>query len=287
MTADVPKGQRFTHVYIARGTPTQDSRRMRKRLAMLIGSIRDLETGDFSQRAELKLEIASPWSSGGSWTSMLAGWELGDVLDLVTVAYRFLDERRRGSRGMYDLGSTDRWLAGVNEIFHEENVHYTADNLGGVHFRYDEQLARNTAAAIAALRSPRYANARDNYEKSLAALSGAPPDFKTSIRASFAAVEAVFKLLLPSSPRLAAGEVQSLAPLMQTASAGDAAAQSASAKMLSAFKDWIDAAQVYRHEQGQEEPTQPPIALAISILSVGATYLRWLAELNSARQHGG
>ena len=66
---------------------------------------------------------------------------------------------------------------------------------------------------------------------------------------------------------------------MQTALAGDAAAQSASAKMLSAFKDWIDAAQVYRHEQGQEEPTQPPIALAISILSVGATYLRWLAEL--------
>jgi hypothetical protein len=286
LTADVPRGQRFSHVYVARGEPTQDSPRMRRRIASLIGAIRDLYSDtDFEHVVEEKLGIASPRSSSDVWTGLLAKWELFDVLDLATLAYRFLEAKR--SRGMHDPRSPERWIEGVREIFAEENVHYTVDDRGGVHFKYDEEFARNTAAAVAALQSPRYANARDNYEKSLAALSGGAPDFKTAIRANFAAVEVVFKLLLPSSPRLTASDADALGPLVQKALAGDAAAQSASAKMLSAFKDWVNVAHVYRHEQGQEEPTQPPIALAISILSVGSTYLRWLAETDSALQNAG
>ena len=277
MTADVPKGQRFSHVYAARGEPTPDSPRMRRRLASLIGRWDILRNDDFNRVVEQKLGIASPWSSSDTWIDLLAKWELVDVLDLVTVTYGYLTDR-----GM--AGARELWVQEVREIFAEENVHYTVDEVGGVHFKYDEELARNTAAAIAALQSPRYANARDNYEKSLAALSGAPPDFKTSIRANFAAVEAVFKLLLPSAPRLTAAAVENLTPLLQKTLAGDGTAQGAGAKMLGAFKDWVDAAHVYRHEQGHEEPTQPPTALAISILSVGATYLRWLAETNSALQ---
>jgi hypothetical protein len=259
---------------------------MRRRLASLIGSIRALgHDTQFEQVVELRLGIASPRSSADAWTGLLPKWELKDILDLVTVAYRCLAESRIAGRS-HAAGAPELWIRGVREIFGEEHVHYTVDDHGGVHFKYDQEFATNTAAAIAAVRSPRYANARDNYEKSLAALSGVP-DFKTSIRANFAAVEAVFKLLLPSSPRLTAAEVKSLAPLAQKEQAGDAAAQSATAKILSAFSDWVDAAHVYRHDQGQEEPTQPPIALAISILSIGSTHLRWLAELDSALQEAG
>ena len=157
MTADVPRGQRFSHVYVARGEPTQDSPRMRRRIASLIGAIRDLYSDtDFEHVVEEKLGIASPRSSSDVWTGLLAKWELIDVLDLVTVAYRFLQTKR--SRGMYDPGSPERWRDSVREIFAEENVHYTVDDRGGVHFKYDEEFARNTAAAIAALQSPRYAN---------------------------------------------------------------------------------------------------------------------------------
>jgi hypothetical protein len=284
MTTNLPpKGQRFSHVYVARGEPTQDSQRMRRRIASLIGAIRDLgyETG-FDKRAEEKLGIATPSSSSSTWTGLLAKWDLADVLDLVTVAYRFLEQRLR--TGFFQMAAPDRWLTGVQEIFDEENVHYTVDDRGGVHFKFDKEFAANAAAAIAALQSPRYANARDNHEKSLAALSAVPPDGKTSIRANFAAVEAVFKLLLPSSPRLTASEAQQLLPLVQKMLAGDAAAQSATAKILNAFKDWVDAAHVYRHEQRAEDPVQPPIELAISIISIGSTHLRWLAEIDAHLQ---
>ena len=55
MTADVPRGQRFSHVYVARGEPTQDSPRMRRRIASLIGAESErwrstIETAAMSKR---------------------------------------------------------------------------------------------------------------------------------------------------------------------------------------------------------------------------------------------
>ena len=38
VTADVPQGQRFSHVYIHRGQPVEDSRRMRVRMRSLVMS---------------------------------------------------------------------------------------------------------------------------------------------------------------------------------------------------------------------------------------------------------
>ena len=38
---DPPKGLRFSHLYGVRGEPTQDSKRMRRRLASLIGALRE------------------------------------------------------------------------------------------------------------------------------------------------------------------------------------------------------------------------------------------------------
>src|SRR5262249_4464529 len=55
---EVPKGQRFTHVYVERGKPTQDSARMRRRFASLIDSIGGFHGGDsepLSARAEREL----------------------------------------------------------------------------------------------------------------------------------------------------------------------------------------------------------------------------------------
>jgi hypothetical protein len=51
--------------------------------------------------------------------------------------------------------------------------------------------------------------------------------------------------------------------------------------------DWIDAAQFYRHEAGQEAPTQPPLMLAVQMVSVGASFMRWLGELDGFLQQQG
>ena len=52
--------------------------------------------------------------------------------------------------------------------------------------------------------------------------------------------------------------------------------------MLASLKDWVDAAHFYRHEPGTEEVAQPPLPLAVYLVSIGASHLRWLAELDGA-----
>jgi hypothetical protein len=67
----------------------------------------------------------------------------------------------------------------------------------------------------------------------------------------------------------------------QKAYAGDAVALRAAMKQLASFKDWVDASHNYRHEQGSEEPVQPPIDLAVLAVSNGAAYIRWLVALDN------
>jgi hypothetical protein len=52
------------------------------------------------------------------------------------------------------------------------------------------------------------------------------------------------------------------------------------------MKDWINAAQLYRHGQEQQEPAEPPMDLVIAHLSVGASYLRWMIQLCSEQETG-
>jgi len=51
-------------------------------------------------------------------------------------------------------------------------------------------------------------------------------------------------------------------------------------KQLRAFLEWIDAAHFYRYEPGTDEPAQPPLELAIELVSIGAAFIRRLARLD-------
>ena len=53
-----------------------------------------------------------------------------------------------------------------------------------------------------------------------------------------------------------------------------------SAKLLNGFKEWIDAAHFYRHEEGRTEPGQPEGELALLLISEGLSYVRWLAAID-------
>jgi hypothetical protein len=208
--------------------------------------------------------------------------ELQDVLDLVTVVYRFLVGLRR--TGLFEGNALTRWLAEVRRIFKEENVHYSVDDLGGVHFAFDEEFARGTAAAISSLQGSRYNNALTAFEDAMVALSKGPPDGKTAIRRTFDAAENLFKMMFQNSPRLTSQDAKKLVPLLQRAYSTDSVATGAASKLLSAFTDWIDAAHYYRHEAGRPEPIQPPLALTVQMISVGASFIRLLAELDEHQQ---
>jgi hypothetical protein len=278
---DPPQGARFSHVYLERGEPAQDSARMRRRIAALIGSFRDL--GELGMVVPREMGVDVPWgNAGANWVRFLQDCSLRDLLDLVTVAFKQLKLTQR--TGCYEVKAEVRWVLEVRRIFSEENIHYTVDDSGGVHFRIDDEFARNSAAAISALQTPRYANALHAFDGGMAAFAQAPPDGKSAIRGVFAAAEGVFRLILPAAQRLGAAELDGLVPLLQRLYAQDDTARRSAPKMLSSLKDWVDAAHFYRHEEGAEEVAQPPLNLAIYIVSTGASHLRWLTELDASLQ---
>ena len=253
---------------------------MRRRMASLVWDFRDLS--DFSSVVSRELGVDVPYSSMVSdWTTFFRDCELQDVLDLVTVGYRYLEDKK--ATGLKESNPSTRWCSEAQRIFAEENVHYRVDEKGGVHFHFDAEFSSNQAATIAALQSSRYANVAAEFDGAMVALSKAPPDGKSAIRGTFSAAEGLFRLMFPKSPRLTAQEAQKLEPLLQMTYA-NSVASGAAMKVLSAFKDWIDAAHFYRHEAGHEDPVQPPLTLSVQIVSVGATFIRWLAELDSLMQ---
>jgi hypothetical protein len=268
-----PQGERFSHVYLDRGEPTGDSQRMRHRIGALIGDFWS-HSGN-SVREAIERSLGTEGHYGRSWPDVIKQMELRDVLDLITVAYRLLQPH----------GDARSWRDAIQEVFDEENVHYRVDEQGGVHFYIDKEFAHNSAATIACLQPARYANALHAFEGGQASLSKTPPDGKGAIRGTFGALEAVFRLLFPRAPKLTAQDAEGrLRPLVQQAHARDPAASSASGRLLTSFKEWVDAAHVYRHEQGVADiVAQPPLTLAIYMVSCGAAHLRWLAELDSQR----
>ena len=273
-----PLGQRFTHVYIERGPPLEDSPRVRRRIAALIDSIRDLEELATSVPRELGVEMI--WSGyGPNWPDFLARLGIRDFLDLITLAFRELQRKKR--TGLREIRAPEQWIAEVRRVFTEQNFAYTVDDAGGVHYALDEEFARGRAATIAALQAPRYSNALDGFTRGMAALAGAPPDGKGAIRSVFAALEGLFRLMVPEAPRLAADQLQALCAHLNCIFADDATALRSSTKMLNSLKDWTDAAHFYRHEEGAEEVAQPPLTLAVYLVSTGAAHLRWLAEVDA------
>jgi hypothetical protein len=270
-----PQGQRFSHVYIDRGQPTQDSVRLRRRIGAQIYEFKQLRD---DLAAEVRRELGIPVPNPPYWSDFLEAVAPRDLLDLITVAYRHLK-----SAPFTAAAESNRWLQNIQRIFHEENVAYRVDAQGGVHFYVDEEFARNRAGAIAALGPVRYANALHAFEGGMAELRQIPPNGKGAIRGVFGAAEAVFKLILPNMPRLGAAELDGLVPLLQQVYRHDDTARRSAVKMLNSLKDWADAAHFFRHEQGMaDEVAQPPLGLAVHIVSTGAAHLRWLAEFDAS-----
>jgi hypothetical protein len=270
MASQVPQGKRFTHVYADRGEPVGDTPRMRVRLKALWLSIKDLRESRL-MAAELGVQFPS-------WADFFDQASMRDILDAVTVGYDHLL-----NRSYHSTYEADRWRDGVQRIFAEENIHYRVDGEGGVHFQFDREFTHATATAISILQPSRYANSLDAFNRALAALAEAPPDGKGGIRATFTAIEGLFTLMFPDVHRLAAGEASRLRTLIEQAHKGDRRAQETSDKMLQSLRGWIDAAHCYRHEEGKPDTVaQPPLTLAVYLISTGAAHLRWLAELDAA-----
>jgi hypothetical protein len=264
-------GTRFSQNYLARGEPTSDSIRMRRRVCALFGAL-GLQTWDTSKLVTLALGVkVQNFNTATGWEQFFDSCELRDLLDLVTVIYRNFD---------YLPQKSETWINGVRMIFREENVRYRVDDAAAVHFAVDGEFEHNQASAISALQLPRYGAALAHFEAGQRALDPVPPQTRDAIRQTFECVETLFKLMFPTNAKLGPSEAQkALQPLLQERLAGSELY--ASLRNLEAFKAWIVGAHQYRHGQAVEQPDNPGVATAVLSVSLGASFARWLAELDA------
>jgi hypothetical protein len=139
-----PLGERFSHVYLRENTaPLQDSKRARRRVASVVGSMKDLD-GGFASFLSGELGIDVKWGSVGvRWIETIDSFALHDFLDLFTVASRYL--KTKPSRNMYNSSAQSELVQEANRIFAEENLRYEIDPAGGVHFRVTASLEISSA----------------------------------------------------------------------------------------------------------------------------------------------
>lgn len=277
---DAPAGQRFSHVYIPRGIPLQDSARMRRRLASCFDKLDSkhyMKSNEMSAHftGELGTYIPSYDSGRVVWETFFYDASIEDVLDSITIYFKKL-WRLTGNRD-----SCSFVLREVSRIFKEENVRYRIDAQCGVHLSIDAEYERSMASAVAGLGNPRYTAAKHAFDAAQAAQDRTEPDFKEALRNVFEAVEVVFKLILPETKRISGRDIgEKLKPLMASTYPDSPTAVTVAGQYLDSMCDWVNSVHNYRHGQPLEEAPQPPLDLSVALMSSGVAYLRWLIGID-------
>jgi hypothetical protein len=290
--ADIEKGRRFSHIYLDKGEPINDSPKARFRISKLASVQfpaskyeRGRYTKDHAELAqerienELGIRFATRSTAGvpqRSWERFFDRISVFELLDTITVLTSYL-------RNSYSLDES-AFIGGLRRIFKEENLAFEIDDLGGVHPLVDTAFNSLRLSSIAALSEERYSATAQNVEAIDFYLLQEPADYIGAIRSTFGANENLFKLMykVPRLDSRTAGE--KLGRDLQALYSDHPTLQSAAAKSLESFKDWINAAHFYRHEQGIETPNQPTEEAAILLVSQGLSFVRWLAQIDRGKK---
>ncbi|MCF7779322.1 hypothetical protein GLP59_17080 [Sulfitobacter sp. M220] len=286
--AQVEQGMRFSHLYMSVGSPIKDSTKTRYRIAKLLEAEfpsqslaqKRRHAPDHAKNAQdlLENEVGRQFRSniGGrmypSWAAYTQRVTVPEFLDTVTVIVGYLRS--------CEAKNETNFVKQAQRIFKEENMAYEVDDLGGIHPLVDAAFGTAKLSAIAALSSDRYSGTAELVEAIDPCLLKDPVDYIGAIRAVFGANENLFKLMFGVQQLKADYAAKYIGAKQQAMYEGHPNLKAASSKVLEGFKDWINAAHFYRHEQGEEMSIQPSEEFAILVVHQGLAYVRWLAQID-------
>ncbi len=288
------QGNLFSEVYlqVEKGPPASDSPNFRERLYAYVAH--ELGEMDYSLCKALHRELGQrfPFShrSTEALQEFFSGAAIEVVLDAVTIIFREFEPICR-ARAVGDYTSHDwrpaanlemsKWRNFVNKVFQKEHIGYFVDELGGVHPLVDEEFQRSKQATIAGLSHPDLEHVRDLYESAFEQLDQHPPGTREAVANVYSSVEALFKTLTNSNPKSnlnAQAARQKLVPGIEQKYGSDPVAVAAAKEQLESYLKWAQAAHNYRHGQ-QRAPINPPIEIAVGLISMGSSFIRWLLSL--------
>ncbi|NNU81138.1 hypothetical protein HMH01_11900 [Halovulum dunhuangense] len=282
-------GVRFSFNYINYPELLEDSERMRRRLGAHIYSIfsfwmgiKSVDLRPLRDIIEYRMGISLPTykaSERSYWVEQVCKLGLGDVLDLITIVHDDICFKEKNN--YIRVGAREAFLEGVSRIFEEERVRYRVDKLGGVHFSVDAAFEQVRVSAIRALSTDRYDSVLQYLNQSYKSLDCVPLDTKGSIRSIFYANEILFKYIFPRAIRLGSSEVEkNLRPIVNKKYSGLKPDNKVAQSQVSQYKEWVEGAHNYRHEQGEGSQPDAPVEIAVHYVSSGAAWLRWLQQFD-------
>lgn len=282
-------GKRYSLLYINRGEAVNDSKKARYRISQLADY--SFPSATLSQRQRgydfkkdltnlIQQEIGVPFrtSKGGtgyeSWQLFFDKISFTELLDAITVIISPRYNKNYSAEKLLNFRNE------VRRIFHEENIAFTLDDQGGVHPLIDTAFTQATNAAIDGLVGPRYEATLHSVEEIEKHLLPDLPNYVGAIRSVFGACENIFKLMYGGSRLDSKSAFTKISSAQQRLYEGHPTMLASSAKLLNGFREWIDAAHFYRHEEGRTERGQPESEIAILLISEGLAYVRWLAAID-------
>jgi len=273
----LPLGQRFSQVYLQKDKNLKDSKRFRKRLGYYYSY--DFSHSTLPRALQKELAVDNNLIlTISDVEQFIQNAAINDVLDMITILYKLHKDTGASNEAK-------QWINIVERVFKEEGLGYRVDSEGGVHFFTDEEFESNRLTTIATLGNKKYNAVKSAFEASYHELDSDPPDTKNAIRMVFEATEILYKLLVNAEgkDRLNSHGVKNkLIPIAEKIYSNDKTELVAAKHLLDGLCDWIDACHMYRHGQKEEELTAPPVDFAVNIISIGASYIRLLTQLDSA-----
>jgi hypothetical protein len=174
----------------------------------------------------------------------------------------------------------------VERVFRESKVAYRLDDHGGVHPFVDAAFTVELNELVRGFSDNDLDAARQHILDAEKALLPSDPDTRKAVRASFDAVENVFRLLFPECNRLNKHFVdRHLRPYVNSIYSTENYEISPMNEIVNSFIHWIAAGHPYRHEPGKAEITAPSMGFAIQFVSHGISYARWLGTVYKSRRH--
>ena len=269
-------GSRYSQIYIARDKPSEDNQRFRNRLAAYFQT-HLARLYDDECCAEFRMVTGADIPRRGVYVfdSVFREAELRDVLDAITTTYDVLVSANSFSGG----GPARLWLQFVAQVMDEENVSYEVDSSCVVHYRVDEEFARNREAALAALDRQEFGAVRAAFEDAFRHFDSSRQDTKASVRSMFEALETMAKLIVPDAPRLTKNLcTQKLKDACLEVLQPDATESDVLNQLFFSLGYWVEGVHNYRHGQHSHDEVAPSVESAVLILSSGTAHLRHLAS---------
>ncbi len=283
MAENIPEGEFYARLYVKLGAPTSDSDRFRRRLSAyferthfefdsefvhMVGSQIEIETGHrFSQ---------THWAK--EFNKFFEESSIYDVFAALTIIWKCLNTYRKNS---------EDWRRFIERTFIEESLSYRVDSKCGIHPAIDQEFDRNRASSLATLSTPRYTAVLHAAESAFKQLEAIPMNGKGAARDIFEAAESMTKIVCGTGSSLDEGFVnKDLRRVVDKCLEGDeqlkidAQLKRTINSLLSSFGKWVDAVHPFRHGHDREQPLVLPDDVAVLSVSQGASFLRWLADLD-------